>query len=827
MHVIALTVFAVTALLALISVLLPVAGRLNFPYAVLLAVVGCVIGLIGSALAGFHLGPLGDIIAALGDMRPTSEDLIYIFLPTLLFETALSIDVRRLLDEMGPVLLLAVVAVVVSTGVVGLMVWWASSEPLLICLMLGAVLATTDPVAVVAIFRDIGAPRRLSILVEGESLFNDAAAIALFTLLIGMFAGYTATGPASAVVQFFLSFSGGLVVGGALAWAACALLTPLRELQLAQTTLTISLAYIAFVLGEEYLHVSGVVACVAAGLVVNYRGRRQLAPSSWVAIVSTWETLGFWASSLIFLLATMLVPSLIGKAGWAQAGLLAVVVIAAFLARTLTLFGLLPFLTAIGWGQRVSNPYKTVIVWGGLRGAVSLALAVAARENESLPEASRIFLGQLATGFVLFTLFVNAPTLRPLMRVLGLDKLSAKDVALRNRVMQLGAEQIEGQIARIAEENKFDPATVESINAEYRTRVEEVLGQKGVAPSLPEDDAIRTGLVMLADHERELYGSFVEGRVLSPDIASTLQSQASRYLENARTQGRNGYRQAVRQNLRFSRSFRLALLLQRYFGIVGPLARELGSRSQVLFVQGSMLRQLRSFSEGRVKPLLGETVGAVLLEVLGRREKAVDQAIRALRLQYPKYALALQTRYLALAALRLEEDSYRQMMHESIVTSEVFNDLMRELRARRRQADHREQLDLGLKREALVCRVEMFSALDPERLRRISRMMRPQLVVPGEMLVRKGERGDHMFFISSGAVEVRVEPEPVRLGTGDFFGEIALLTQQPRNADVVALSYCQMLRLSRRDFAALLNDDPALRGAIASIAESRVAESQA
>ncbi len=170
MHDVVATVFATTTLLALVSLLLPLASRLAVPYAVLLAVVGIVLGtMVGMAMRVEAAGHVVRLFQILGSLQLSSEAFLYIFLPTLLFETALNVDVRRLFDEIAPILLMAILAVVVSTVCVGLALWPVAEVGLAACLMLGAILATTDPVAVVAIFRDIGAPRRLSALVEAKA----------------------------------------------------------------------------------------------------------------------------------------------------------------------------------------------------------------------------------------------------------------------------------------------------------------------------------------------------------------------------------------------------------------------------------------------------------------------------------------------------------------------------------------------------------------------------------------------------------------------------------------------------------------------------------
>ena len=230
MHQLPLTVFALAALLGLVSLLLPVAERMRVPHAVLLAAAGC---LIGGAIAGFGSGTglivADDVLQALGRMNLSSETFLFIFLPALLFETALNVDVRRLAEDVGPVLLLAVIGVLVSTFVVGFALAPFAPVSLLACLLLGAILATTDPVAVVAVFRDIGAPRRLSLLAEGERLLNDAAAIALFGLIVAMMIGTSAVSPLDAAMHFVLDFAGGLAFGWVTGRLACLFLPSLRE----------------------------------------------------------------------------------------------------------------------------------------------------------------------------------------------------------------------------------------------------------------------------------------------------------------------------------------------------------------------------------------------------------------------------------------------------------------------------------------------------------------------------------------------------------------------------------------------------------------------
>jgi CPA1 family monovalent cation:H+ antiporter len=820
---IAVTILGITGLLALISLLPPLAHRLNLPFSVLLAVVGCALG--GLVFLGRNLpytGVLGDFIDALRGFAISPEALLYIFLPPLLFEAALAIDVRRLMDDMAPILLLAVVGVVICTLVVGLSLNAAADIGIIACLLLGAVIATTDPAAVVSIFRDLGAPRRLSILVEGESLFNDAAAIALYSLLTAMLLGLRNADAVATTFAFLEDFVGGAIAGYLAARATFALFGLLHGLRLAEITLTVAMTYLVYVVTERYLHVSGVVAVVVAGLVTGWHGRIRVTPTTWDSLVDTWAQLGFWASSLIFVLAAMLVPQLLVDVGWNDALLLGILVPAALLARAIVLYGLLPLLSVSRMASKISNPYKLVILWGGLRGAVSLALALAVSENRALPADIRGFVAVLATGFVLFTLLVNGTTLRLLLRLLHLDQLSKVDRAVRDRAIMLSLAAIRERIETVAAADRIAPQVKARTCDAFTQRIASVRHAAG-DDLLSEADLLQIGLITLATREQELHLQRFKERVVSRKGVQTLIARSGWLLDGAKTAGREGYEAAARRTTTFTRTFQLALALHHRFGFDRWLAEQLADRFERLLIVRMGLQQLLTFNEQQLTPLLGSTTGEQLTMILGRRVTAIEQALAALRLQFPQFARTLESRYLDRVGAQLEGAEYDNMLAESTISREIHTDLERRLGIRRQQLDRRPPLDMELKREQLIVRVPLFAALDAPRQQEIARLLRPRLALPGERIIAKGARGDAMYFIASGAVEVQVGAAPVRLGSGDFFGEIALLTHRPRNADVFALGYCHLLVLRQRDFDRLLNANPALRTRIDTVARERLA----
>jgi CPA1 family monovalent cation:H+ antiporter len=232
----------VAVLLIVVSVVQRLAARLALSASVLLALIGLAIGTTAAAISYVApSSPIGEVAGRIFDLQIGSEAFLYIFLPILLFQSALEIEVREIFDDAAPILLLAVIAVVVATLVIGVALAPVAGVSLVACWMLGAIVATTDPVAVIGIFRDVGAPSRLTRLVEGESLLNDAAAIALFAVLLEIVMGGHSAGAGGVAVSFVRAFLGGIVVGAVGARMLVALLAWLPDLRLAQVTLTLAL----------------------------------------------------------------------------------------------------------------------------------------------------------------------------------------------------------------------------------------------------------------------------------------------------------------------------------------------------------------------------------------------------------------------------------------------------------------------------------------------------------------------------------------------------------------------------------------------------------
>lgn len=358
------------------------------PYTVALVVLGLALGVAG-VQPGLHL----------------DRDLIlHVFLPLLLFEAALPVDLRLLRDSLGAIAVLAIPGVLVSAAVIGLLLWRLTGLSLAGAALFGAMVSATDPVAVLATFRRTQLPEKLAMVVEGESVLNDGTALVLFTLLLPAAQG-GAFRPATLALQFAGVLAGGVLVGATMGWlgARC---TALLEDHLAQLAASALVAYGSFLLAER-LQVSGVIATVTAGLVFAADGADRLQPAARELLHDVWAFAAFLANSLLFLLIGLKVgpTDLRGVAGdlaWAVAATLA--------ARLLVVYG--SGLVLRWCGRTFLWRHGGLVFWSGLRGALAIALAL------SLPAdvPQRDLLLRLTAGVVLFTLLAQGLTIGPLLR---------------------------------------------------------------------------------------------------------------------------------------------------------------------------------------------------------------------------------------------------------------------------------------------------------------------------------------------------------------------------------------------------------------------------
>jgi CPA1 family monovalent cation:H+ antiporter len=376
------------ALITLAAMVGLVARRLAIPYTVALVILG---------LAGTAFLPRDQVVV-------TPELVLLVLLPGLVFEAALKIEFADLRSTLGGVALLAIPGVLISAVIVALVLNLATGLRLELGFVVGAMVAATDPAAVIATFRQLGSPRRLATLIESESLFNDGTALVIFAISLRAVTGGVNSGDVLVTLlgAIVISTAIGLMVGYVVARTIATIDDHLIEL-----TLSLAAAYGTYLVADQ-LHQSGIIATVVAGVVIGNHGRSiGMSARTQEALDIVWEFFAFLLTALVFLLVGLAIdlgglvealPSVV----WGVVAILAGRALVIYL-----VFGPASRLAVrLRGGHRVPLAWLHVMFWAGLRGAVAVAMALSLPVD--FPE--RALLQQITFGVVLFTLLVQGTT---------------------------------------------------------------------------------------------------------------------------------------------------------------------------------------------------------------------------------------------------------------------------------------------------------------------------------------------------------------------------------------------------------------------------------
>lgn len=793
MHPIALSILGLSALLTAVSVVVPISRRLTLPYTLVLAFLGVLIGLLGYLkldTSGFG----ADLVSGLRQLGLLDDAFVDVYLPPLLFAAGLTVDVRHIMDDIWHVMSLALVAVFGCTIFVGYGLDLVSGAGLLPCLLLGTIVSTTDTAAVVNIFREVGAPKRLSAIVEGEALFNDAAAIALFGLFLAMITEGRQLDVPEAGRDFFVALVGGAAFGYAVARAGCWLISALRDTVTTEVTLTIALTYFTFIVGNEMLGVSGVVAVVTLAIVIGSVGRTRVSPGSWEVLHKVWEHLDFWATSLIFVTSAMFVPRALTAFDWRDLANVAAVYVAALASRAAVLWGMMPTFSVLGASKPLSNSYKGVLWWGGMRGAVTIALALATAATDGISEPIRHLVLATAIGYVIASLTLNGLTLRPLMGLLRLDRFNDHDRVLRGRVIMLARDRIRRELREIASVIGHDADALSQT----------IVPAPAVdAPAVSHEDQLQLALETWCHHEHDLVLTFRERGIISRHHADLFRVHADRLANALRTHGIEGYRTEAHRLLSPPLPLRSAFWLFRHLRLRAPLTAAIADRMERLIGELLLLRELIGQAEQPATQLFGTGLATDLHQLLENRLREVECEIEAIDDVYPDFAKAMHSRHLGLVAAGLVEAEYRRHLVESTISADVFDDLEAERRAIAAGFAARPRLDFRFNVRRAITRFPVLAELDPlkdacgfrARQSTWSRI-RPYLTFPGERIRLPRRRGS-VFLIISGWIHARSGDEPVVLGPGDVFASRRLVEGCTEVSDATSSGYVNLLEVTR------------------------------
>ncbi|MFD2638633.1 cation:proton antiporter [Piscibacillus salipiscarius] len=396
-------VFIQILILLTISIAVSIlATKFKQPYSIALVIVGLLIGLM-------HLPGIEEAQEFITQSAVFQVVIISIFLPTLLGEATLNLPFSDLKENKKPIFTLAFVGTFISSLLIGSGVYFLLDLPLVVAFTFAALMSATDPISVLSIFKSLGVTKKLTTIIEGESLFNDGIAVVLFTIASVYLLDYINMGWAGLGegTLLFLKFAlGGLIIGAAFGLLASRAVSFIDNYPM-EITLSMLLFFGSY-FTAEMIHVSGVIAVVISGLVFgNYGGNIGMSPVTKLNINTFWSVIAFIANSIIFLMVGLEINQidLTGKWGMVLLGILIVIA-----SRAIAVY------TSLSFIKDFPLKFKHALNWGGLKGSLSIALAL------SLPTDfdGREDILVLTLSAVLFSLIVQGLTIKPLIKMVGI-----------------------------------------------------------------------------------------------------------------------------------------------------------------------------------------------------------------------------------------------------------------------------------------------------------------------------------------------------------------------------------------------------------------------
>ncbi|MBS1270372.1 MAG: Na(+)/H(+) antiporter NhaG [Gammaproteobacteria bacterium] len=815
-------VFVLVILLGVAMLVTGVCRKLPIPFTVVLVLIGILLG---------KLAEIWEPMEPFQHFDLSPEIMLFIFLPALIFESGFSLDARQLTKDLTPVLILAIPAMIISTVLIGLGVWWALDIGLAVALVFGALISATDPVAVVALFKELGAPNRLNVLVEGESLLNDATAIVAFGILLAIAVEGGGIGWSDAddvALEFVRVFIGGALFGGLLGFVVCELLYRMRSGITVILTTSIVIAYAGFVIAEHTLHVSGVMAVVGSAISLRRFGMSRFRQDATHSISETWEVIALSCNSLLFLLVglSVNVGDLVSKTGPI---LMAIVLVLG--ARALSVYGLLPLTVRRFRLPHVTKSERHIMWWGGLKGG--LAIAVVLSIPAELPE--RKFLFDLTIGVVLFTLLVSAPTIRPLMERLGLDRLTQGEELEMKSVLIDAKSASQNHLSKLLKNKllrkQFSPSLTNRIQSAFSTESDD-----GSAESHENDEYLALSRAYRSERDelKRLYESGNISRYIYLDMQNGLHDTreflrlgTSELDKIGSTEGPSLFQRLEGALLKRMREKRWSSRLLSRYQATRVVQQTQRNVAHILMCDAvmTMLNKQRDLADEvrkRVKSNYSE------------RRKRYRKQLKQIRIQSPKFYQRYMTNLAARSTLHSGLNKVIAEFQHGDLGTKGFGMIQKQVHHELTGIDKMVSYAVseGDSPADLLEKVELFETLADEDRKFIERNSSIITFLTNDDIIASYEHGVNFYILIQGRASVwrrdafGYSHQMAEFGTGDVIGETPFLGEHfgtyEHRATIKAETHCSVIRIEQRPMEAILERYPDILQTLKTIHNARV-----
>ena len=480
------TVISSIGFLIIASLIHHAAKKIHMPYTILLFVTGILLVPI------FHLLWIGE----LANLQLTPELLFFVFLPVLLFEAGYNIKYQQLSRNYVTIRWLAIVWLLLSTTIIWFggtfllgLIWF--EVPLAVMLLFGIIISSTDPVAVLAIFKHLGVPKRLALIMEGESLFNDGISVAVFLIMIEILRTqvFTGTTLSSGLLTFVIMIIWGIALGTLLGILFSYVIKHIKNNEPVEITLTMVLAHLAFLVAEYISHhveifnydikVSGVIATAYAAIIMGNYGKTKISPKVEAYMDKFWTFFAFVTNSFVFLMmgmmlheitippAQIIVPALIG-------------IFIVLVARAISIYGSVNLLNMLKAQRHIPRKRQHILFWWSLRGALWLMLVLLIPDSLTLANrpfeySIKEFILAMTVSAIMFSLIIQGLTIKKIIKSMNLDKLYDLEVFEKIESEILVYHQIVQKISQMKDDYHISQKNYDVLKEKYIAKKNEAV----------------------------------------------------------------------------------------------------------------------------------------------------------------------------------------------------------------------------------------------------------------------------------------------------------------------------------------------------------------
>lgn len=818
-------------LFIIIAVLIGAATRhflkaIPVPFTALLLIIGIGLGVI-TRIGGFdHWGSLDVTFIAKSFEWAAHIDphmLFFVFLPVLIFEAAFAMDLHTFKKSATNSVILAVPGMVVAFLLTGAIVYaidffnlglegWANWS---LAFMFGAVISATDPVAVVALLKDLGASKKLGTLIEGESLLNDGTGIVLFMVFLTGIAGMDSD--TNGFVSFAKVSFGGIAVGLVVGWLVLKWIKSVFNDAMVEISMVVAAAYLSFFIAEDIFHVSGVLSLVTLGLMVGGYGRSSISPEVEHFMHEFWELAGFIANCIIFLIVGFVIAQ---RTNFTAGDFLSlgIVYVGVHIVRALVILIHFPFMKNSGYGLTVKD---SIVLWyGALRGAIGLALALIVMgvdpnimsrtlgvtvENAIAIKDQFLF---LIAGTVVLTLLVNATTIKLVLIKLGLLEMAPAKALMLKSASEYLRNSTENQMHKLKEDRNLKRANWSAV-AEYLPE------EFSMVKHLDETDL---SLDKIAEHRRRIlekekssyWKQFKEG-MLGPNSVRTLTETVNDILDDKGAESLSNRTDledlwqppkwlsklqswpiigGITENQFFER------LATSYDNAIGFVT----AQEECLGLLESMYRAEDPSQRANLE-LIEQEVNANII--------SGQTFIRNLRNTYPEIYRTIATRQAIRSMLNYEMHTVERLRSKGRLDGSEASKMTHDIEIRMKRLMERPP-SVGLpETKELTESITWLKELDPNVFDRIQTLCQTKIFSYGQTLVKPGKTGQGMYVIARGTVKVLEGSLTIDVvGKGDMIGELSILTGRPGKHRAVAESPVTAIWLSSNSIQRIMSEHP-------------------